>query len=255
MAFVSRKSMRNNYRGTNNNNTQQSTRKETTSEAVTNRDFIVICADKSGRVATFTENDKYIASYSKYSNDSKLNMFEQLRDVLWSIPCHSEELLDKQVAIYVPSAICFINSKDNKNLGDMYRSDKYESCQDIMLEVSEMLNARALNCFIVDIQGSGATIVQHAYEYVREESKRANAAADGVEYVAPSKAAKASDPLADKIAELKIQLADAMIAGDDDKVAKLQSALAVLESGKVAPKAEPKATEAEVVDEFANVEL
>ena len=42
MAFVSRKSMRNNYRGTNNSNTQQSTRKETTSEAVTNREFIVI---------------------------------------------------------------------------------------------------------------------------------------------------------------------------------------------------------------------
>lgn len=248
MAFVSRKSMRNNYRGTNNSNTQQSTRKETTSEAVTNRDFIVICADKSGRVATFSENDKYIASYSKYSNDIKLNMFEQLRDVLWSIPSHSEELLDKQVAIYVPSAIC-------GNLGDMYRSDKYESCQDIMLEVSEMLNARALNCFVVDIRGSQATIVQHAYEYVREESKRANAAADGVEYVAPSKAAKSSDPLADKIAELKIQLADAMISGDDDKVAKLQSALAVLDSGRVAPKTESKATEAEVVDEFANVEL
>lgn len=245
MAFVSRKSMRNNYRGTNNSNTQQSTRKETTSEAVTNREFIVICADKSGRVATFAENTKYIESYSRYSNDTKLNMFEQLRDVLSTIPCHTDELLDKQVAIYVPSAI-------TGNLGDMYRSDKYESCQDIMLEVDDMLRDRALNCFVVDIRGSQATIVQHAYEYIREESKRANAQADGVEYQAPSKAAKASDAITDKIAELKIQLADALISGDEDKVAKLQSALAVLESGKVAPKAEPKETE---IDEFANVEL
>ena len=126
MAFVSRKSMRNNYRGTNSSNQQQSTRKDTTSEAVTNREFVVICADKSGRVATFAENTKYVESYSRYSNDTKLNMFEQLRDVLETIPCHTEELLDKQVAIYVPSAI-------TGNLGDMYRSDKYASCQEIML--------------------------------------------------------------------------------------------------------------------------
>lgn len=244
MAFVSRKSMRNNYRGSN-SQSQQSTRKETTSEAVTNREFVVICADKSGRVATFAENDKYVESYSKYANDTKLNMFEQLRDVLETIPCHTEELLDKQVAIYVPSAI-------TGNIGDMYRSDKYASCQDIMLEVDDMLRDRALNCFVVDIRGSQATIVQNAYEFVREESKKANAQADGVEYQAPAKATtKASDPIADKIASLKIELADAILSGDDDKVAKLQSALAVLSSGKVEAKTETE----QPADEFANVEL
>lgn len=244
MAFVSRKSMRNNYRGSN-SQSQQSTRKETTSEAVTNREFVVICADKSGRVATFAENDKYVESYSKYANDTKLNMFEQLRDVLETIPCHTEELLDKQVAIYVPSAI-------TGNIGDMYRSDKYASCQDIMLEVDDMLRDRALNCFVVDIRGSQATIVQNAYEFVREESKRANAQADGVEYQAPAKTTtKASDPIADKIASLKIELADAILSGDDDKVAKLQSALAVLSSGKVEAKTETE----QPADEFANVEL
>ena len=165
MAFVSRKSMRNNYRGTNSSNQQQSTRKDTTSEAVTNRDFVVICADRSGRVATFAENTTYVESYSRYSNDTKLNMFEQLRDVLEAIPCHTEELLDKQVAIYVPSAI-------TGNLGDMYRSEKYASCQEIMLEVDDMLRDRALNCFVVDIRGSQATIVQNAYNFVKEESKR-----------------------------------------------------------------------------------
>ena len=247
MAFVSRKSMRNNYRGTNSSNQQQSTRKDTTSEAVTNREFVVICADKSGRVATFAENTKYVESYSRYSNDTKLNMFEQLRDVLETIPCHTEELLDKQVAIYVPSAI-------TGNLGDMYRSDKYESCQEIMLEVDDMLRDRALNCFVVDIRGSQATIVQNAYEFVREESKRANAQADGVEYKAPAKSGKASDPVADKIAQLKIDLADALIAGDDNKVARLQSALAVLQSGKVETKtAEP--AQPQVEDEFADTDL
>lgn len=246
MAFVSRKSMRNNYRGTNSSNQQQSTRKDTTSEAVTNREFVVICADKSGRVATFAENTKYVESYSRYSNDTKLNMFEQLRDVLETIPCHTEELLDKQVAIYVPSAI-------TGNLGDMYRSDKYESCQEIMLEVDDMLRDRALNCFVVDIRGSQATIVQNAYEFVREESKRANAQADGVEYKAPAKSGKASDPVADKIAQIKVELADAFIAGDDNKVARLQSALAVLQSGKVETKtAEPAQPQ---VDEFADTDL
>ena len=246
MAFVSRKSMRNNYRGTNSSNQQQSTRKDTTSEAVTNREFVVICADKSGRVATFAENTTYVESYSRYSNDTKLNMFEQLRDVLETIPCHTEELLDKQVAIYVPSAI-------TGNLGDMYRSEKYESCQEIMLEVDDMLRDRALNCFVVDIRGSQATIVQNAYEFVREESKRANAQADGVEYKAPAKSGKASDPVADKIAQLKIDLADALIAGDDNKVARLQSALAVLQSGKVETKtAEPVQPQ---VDEFADTDL
>lgn len=246
MAFVSRKSMRNNYRGTNSSNQQQSTRKDTTSEAVTNREFVVICADKSGRVATFAENTKYVESYSRYSNDTKLNMFEQLRDVLETIPCHTEELLDKQVAIYVPSAI-------TGNLGDMYRSDKYESCQEIMLEVDDMLRDRALNCFVVDIRGSQATIVQNAYEFVREESKRANAQADGVEYKAPAKSGKASDPVADKIAQIKVELADAFIAGDDNKVARLQSALAVLQSGKVETKtAEPVQPQ---VDEFADTDL
>ena len=246
MAFVSRKSMRNNYRGTNSSNQQQSTRKDTTSEAVTNRDFVVICADRSGRVATFAENTTYVESYSKYSNDTKLNMFEQLRDVLETIPCHTEELLDKQVAIYVPSAI-------TGNLGDMYRSDKYESCQEIMLEVDDMLRDRALNCFVVDIRGSQATIVQNAYEFVREESKRANAQADGVEYKAPAKSGKASDPVADKIAQLKIDLADALISGDENKVARLQSALAVLQSGKVETKtAEPAQPQ---VDEFADTDL
>ena len=246
MAFVSRKSMRNNYRGTNSSNQQQSTRKDTTSEAVTNREFVVICADKSGRVATFAENTKYVESYSRYSNDTKLNMFEQLRDVLETIPCHTEELLDKQVAIYVPSAI-------TGNLGDMYRSDKYESCQEIMLEVDDMLRDRALNCFVVDIRGSQATIVQNAYEFVREESKRANAQADGVEYKAPVKSGKASDPVADKIAQIKVELADAFIAGDDNKVARLQSALAVLQSGKVETKtAEPVQPQ---VDEFADTDL
>ena len=246
MAFVSRKSMRNNYRGTNSSNQQQSTRKDTTSEAVTNREFVVICADKSGRVATFAENTTYVESYSRYSNDTKLNMFEQLRDVLATIPCHTEELLDKQVAIYVPSAI-------TGNLGDMYRSEKYESCQEIMLEVDDMLRDRALNCFVVDIRGSQATIVQNAYEFVREESKRANAQADGVEYKAPAKSGKASDPVADKIAQLKIDLADALIAGDDNKVARLQSALAVLQSGKVETKtAEPVQPQ---VDEFADTDL
>ena len=112
MAFVSRKSMRNNYRGTNSSNQQQSTRKDTTSEAVTNRDFVVICADRSGRVATFAENTTYVESYSRYSNDTKLNMFEQLQDVLLSIPTNDECMLEKQVAIYVPSAI-------TGNLGDM----------------------------------------------------------------------------------------------------------------------------------------
>lgn len=246
MAFVSRKSMRNNYRGTNSSNQQQSTRRDTTSEAVTNRDFVVICADRSGRVATFAENTKYVESYSRYSNDTKLNMFEQLRDVLEAIPCHTEELLDKQVAIYVPSAI-------TGNLGDMYRSEKYESCQEIMLEVDDMLRDRSLNCFIVDIRGSQATIVQNAYNFVKEESKRANAQADGVEYVAPSKSNKASDPVADKIAQLKIDLADALISGDEDKVARLQSALAVLQSGKVEAKAEP--AEQQVEDEFADTDL
>ena len=246
MAFVSRKSMRNNYRGTNSSSQQQSTRKDTTSEAVTNREFVVICADKSGRVATFAENTKYVESYSRYSNDTKLNMFEQLRDVLEAIPCHTEELLDKQVAIYVPSAI-------TGNLGDMYRSDKYESCQEIMLEVDDMLRDRALNCFVVDIRGSQATIVQNAYEFVREESKRANAQADGVEYKAPVKSGKASDPVADKIAQLKIDLADALISGDDNKVARLQSALAVLQSGKVEAKAEPAVQPVE--DEFADTDL
>ena len=247
MAFVSRKSMRNNYRGTNSSNQQQSTRKDTTSEAVTNRDFVVICADRSGRVATFAENTTYVESYSRYSNDTKLNMFEQLRDVLEAIPCHTEELLDKQVAIYVPSAI-------TGNLGDMYRSEKYESCRDIMLEVDEMIHDRSLNCFVVDIRGSQATIVQNAYNFVKEESKRANAQADGVEYVAPAKSSKASDPVADKIAQIKVELADAFISGDDNKVARLQSALAVLQSGKVEAKAEP-AAQPQVEDEFADTDL
>ena len=246
MAFVSRKSMRNNYRGTNSSNQQQSTRKDTTSEAVTNRDFVVICADRSGRVATFAENTTYVESYSRYSNDTKLNMFEQLRNVLETIPCHTEELLDKQVAIYVPSAI-------TGNLGDMYRSEKYASCQEIMLEVDDMLRDRALNCFVVDIRGSQATIVQNAYNFVKEESKRANAQADGVEYVAPAKSGKASDPVADKIAQIKVELADAFISGDDNKVARLQSALAVLQSGKVETKAEPAAPQVE--DEFADTDL
>ena len=247
MAFVSRKSMRNNYRGTNSSNQQQSTRKDTTSEAVTNRDFVVICADRSGRVATFAENTTYVESYSRYSNDTKLNMFEQLRDVLEAIPCHTEELLDKQVAIYVPSAI-------TGNLGDMYRSEKYASCQEIMLEVDDMLRDRALNCFVVDIRGSQATIVQNAYNFVKEESKRANAQADGVEYVAPAKSGKASDPVADKIAQIKVELADAFISGDDNKVARLQSALAVLQSGKVEAKTEP-AAQPQVEDEFADTDL
>ena len=247
MAFVSRKSMRNNYRGTNSSNQQQSTRKDTTSEAVTNRDFVVICADRSGRVATFAENTTYVESYSRYSNDTKLNMFEQLRDVLEATPCHTEELLDKQVAIYVPSAI-------TGNLGDMYRSEKYASCQEIMLEVDDMLRDRALNCFVVDIRGSQATIVQNAYNFVKEESKRANAQADGVEYVAPAKSSKASDPVADKIAQIKVELADAFISGDDNKVARLQSALAVLQSGKVEAKtAEP--AQPQVEDEFADTDL
>lgn len=247
MAWQSRKSMRSNYgRGNSGNQQQQSTRKDTTSEAVTNRDFVVICADRSGRVATFAENTTYVESYSRYSNDTKLNMFEQLRDVLETIPCHTEELLDKQVAIYVPSAI-------TGNLGDMYRSDKYESCQEIMLEVDNMLRDRALNCFIVDIRGSQATIVQNAYNFVKEESKRANAAADGVEYKAPAKSGKASDPVADKIAQLKIDLADALISGDENKVARLQSALAVLQSGKVETKAEP--AQLQVEDEFADTDL
>ena len=246
MAFVSRKSMRNNYRGTNSSNQQQSTRKDTTSEAVTNRDFVVICADRSGRVATFAENTTYVESYSRYSNDTKLNMFEQLRDVLEAIPCHTEELLDKQVAIYVPSAI-------TGNLGDMYRSEKYASCQEIMLEVDDMLRDRALNCFVVDIRGSQATIVQNAYNFVKEESKRANAQADGVEYKAPAKSGKASDPVADKIAQIKVELADAFISGDDNKVARLQSALAVLQSGKVEAKTEP--VQPQVEDEFADTDL
>ena len=247
MAWQSRKSMRSNYgRGNSSNQQQQSTRKDTTSEAVTNRDFVVICADRSGRVATFAENTTYVESYSRYSNDTKLNMFEQLRDVLEAIPCHTEELLDKQVAIYVPSAI-------TGNLGDMYRSEKYESCQEIMLEVDDMLRDRALNCFVVDIRGSQATIVQNAYNFVKEESKRANAQADGVEYVAPAKSSKASDPVADKIAQIKVELADAFISGDDNKVARLQSALAVLQSGKVEAKAEPAAPQVE--DEFADTDL
>ena len=247
MAFVSRKSMRNNYRGTNSSNQQQSTRKDTTSEAVTNRDFVVICADRSGRVATFAENTTYVESYSRYSNDTKLNMFEQLQDVLLSIPTNDECMLEKQVAIYVPSAI-------TGNLGDMYRSEKYASCQEIMLEVDDMLRDRALNCFVVDIRGSQATIVQNAYNFVKEESKRANAQADGVEYVAPAKSSKASDPVADKIAQIKVELADAFISGDDNKVARLQSALAVLQSGKVEAKtAEPAAPQVE--DEFADTDL
>ena len=247
MAFVSRKSMRNNYRGTNSSNQQQSTRKDTTSEAVTNRDFVVICADRSGRVATFAESTTYVESYSRYSNDTKLNMFEQLQDVLLSIPTNDECMLEKQVAIYVPSAI-------TGNLGDMYRSEKYESCRDIMLEVDEMIHDRSLNCFVVDIRGSQATIVQNAYNFVKEESKRANAQADGVEYVAPTKSSKASDPVADKIAQIKVELADAFISGDDNKVARLQSALAVLQSGKVEAKtAEP--VQPQVEDEFADTDL
>lgn len=248
MAWQSRKSMRSNYgRGNSGNQQQQSTRKDTTSEAVTNRDFVVICADRSGRVATFAENTTYVESYSRYSNDTKLNMFEQLQDVLLSIPTNDECMLEKQVAIYVPSAI-------TGNLGDMYRSEKYESCRDIMLEVDEMIHDRSLNCFIVDIRGSQATIVQNAYNFVKEESKRANAQADGVEYKAPAKSGKASDPVADKIAQLKIDLADALIAGDDNKVAKLQSALAVLQSGKVETKTTEPA-QPQVEDEFADTDL
>ena len=267
MAWQSRKSMRSNYgRGNSGNQQQQSTRKDTTSEAVTNRDFVVICADRSGRVATFAENNTYVESYSKYSNDTKLNMFEQLRDVLETIPCHTEELLDKQVAIYVPSAI-------TGNLGDMYRSEKYESCQEIMLEVDDMLRDRALNCFIVDIRGSQATIVQNAYDFVKEESKRANAQADGVEYKAPSKSGKASTPEMSKedkarLAELKTKLAkaedDLLDADDDETEAKLEKKIAKLQSmisrllANAGQKAEAKTAEPaqpQVEDEFADTDL
>ena len=123
-----------------------------------------------------------------------------------------------------------------------------------MLEVDEMIHDRSLNCFIVDIRGSQATIVQNAYDFVKEESKRANAQADGVEYKAPAKAGKASDPVADKIAQLKIDLADALISGDENKVARLQSALAVLQSGKVEAKAAEPA-QPQVEDEFADTDL
>lgn len=238
MAFVSRKSNRKSTGAV------QSTRKATTTEAVSNRDFVVICADRAGRVATFAENTNYIESYSVYGNDVKLNMFEQLREVLSAIPCHADELLDKQVAIYVPSAIF-------GNIGDMYRSEKYESCQDIMLEVADMLNERALNCFTVDIKGSKATIVQNAYDFVQEESKKANAQADGVEYVAKAKAVEtnnASSVIAEKLAQLEVQIADAMIAGDDDKVARIESAIARLK-GMNKPAVKQQA------DELSNVAI
>lgn len=241
MAFKSRK---NNFGKNNGAQQQQSTRKETTSANVTNREFVVICADKAGRVATFAENTLYTENYSEYYNDTKLGMFEQLRDVLEMIPTNDDELLEKQVAIYVPGAIF-------GNIGDMYRSDKYETCRDIMLEVHELLHDRSLNCFLVDITGSRATIVQHAYDFVKEQSKEANAKASGKEYVAPAKKseATANNVIADKIAQLEVQLADAMIDGDDDKVARIESAIARL--SKTAPKAKAE----EPADELSQVEL
>lgn len=243
MAFKSRR----NFRGNNNNNGAQTTRKETTSEAVSNREFVVVCADKNGRVGTFAENDKYVESFTKYTNDTKLNMFEQLRDVLETIPCHCDELLEKQVAIYVPSAI-------SGNLGDMYRSDKYESCQEIMLDIQGMLFERSLNCFIVDIKGSNATIVQHAYEFVQEETKKANAKADGVEYVSNKRTANKTtgNAIQDKLDEIEIKIADAIIAGDTELEARLESAKARLMSKAPVKTAEEKP---EQVDEFANVEM
>lgn len=250
---------RNNKKGFNKRNgsynagqQQQSTRKATTSEAVDNRDFVVICADKSGRVATFAENTNYVENYSEYYNDTKLGMFEQLRDVLDNIPTNAEEILEKPVAIYVPGAICFHNSKDNKTLCDMYRNDKYSTCKDIMIEVSNMLQDRALNCFIVDITGSGATIVRSAYDYVKEESKKANAQASGKEYVAPTKptATVSNNAIADKIAQLEMQIADAIIEGDDNKVARIESAIARLKGVSA-----PAVKEEQPEDELANVEL
>lgn len=251
MAWQSRKNNnygRNNNRG--NQQVQQSTRKETTSENVTNRDFVVICADKSGRVATFAENTLYVESYSEYYNDTKSGMFEQLRDVLAMIPENCDEIIEKQVAIYVPGAICFQNAKDNKNLGDMYRSDKYAECQDIMLECADMLTARNLNCFLVDITGSQATIVRNAYDFVKEESRRANAKASGKEYVAKAKTTvnAGSNAIADKIAEIECKIADAIIDGNDDLVAKLESALARLQGNS-------KPATQQSSDELANVEL
>lgn len=241
MAYKSRKSYTN--RG-NAGKQQQSTRKETTSANVTNREFVVI-ASKSGRVCTFAENTLYVEeNSSEYYNDVKLGMFERLLDVLCAIPTNDEELLDKQVAIYVPGAIF-------GNIGDMYRSDKYESCRDIMLEVHEAINDRNLNCFLVDITGSKATIVQNAYDYVEQASREANAKADGKEYVAPAKksASSANSVIADKIAQLEVQLADAMIDGDDDKVARIESAIARL--SKTAPKAKVE----QLADELSQVEL
>lgn len=248
------KGFRNRNTGKKFNNTVQSTRKATTSEAVTDRDFVVICADKNGRVATFAENTNYISeNYSDCYNDTKLGMFEQLRDVLETIPAHTDELLDKSVAIYVPSAICFENSNEGKRLCDLYRNDNYETCQDIMVEVADMLHDRALNCFIVDIKGSKATIVQHAYEFVEEETKKANMHSVGKEYVAKAKATEttgAVDKIAEKIAELECKIADAIIDGNDDLVAKLESAVARLKGAN-----KPAVKEEQPADELANVEL
>ena len=240
MGFKSRK---NNF-GKNNGAQKQSTRKETTSANVSNREFVVI-ASKSGRVCTFAENTLYVEeNSSEFYNDVKLGMFERLLDVLCAIPTNDEELLDKQVAIYVPGAIF-------GNIGDMYRSDKYESCRDIMLEVHEAICDRNLNCFLVDITGSKATIVQNAYDYVERASREANAKADGKEYVAPAKksASSANSVIEDKIADLTSKLADAIVDGDNDKVARIESAIARLRGTA------PKAKAEEPADELSQVEL
>ncbi len=256
MAYTTRRGQSRFGTGTNNG----AQRANTTSEVVTNREFIVVCADKAGRVATFAENTTYISNYSVYSNDTKLNMFEQIREVLLAIPCNNETLLEKQVAIYVPGATF-------GNLGDMFRSDKYASCRDIMFEIQDLLHDRSLNCFTVDITGSKATIVKHAYDFVKEESKRANAKADGVEYSAPATASvsnatsNAINTYVQKIAETDMKIADAMLAGDTEELAKLESVKAMLTracenfSVSIAPVATVAPVEKTTVEDFANVQL
>ena len=224
------------------------------------RDYIAIVSNSSlCGVWTGSEED----SIYDYFEDTRTGFLCCLEAVLENIPTN-EELLNRQVAIYLPDMILKVHTAP----GDMIRDDSFDLEQ--VNRVCTMIAERSYNIVFAREKGSKAKVVSDAYDWIKSISKANNkAAATGSSSAKASKAVVADDAQCDKIKakidDINNKMLDALANDDDDLYIELESKLSKLEDmlrrrremiGATAPVVEEsKADIEDSVDENGDIDL
>lgn len=191
---------------------------------------VVAIANEKG-LCVVTNNADYTAWYQ---NDSIVDSaLEGLIDLLESIPENTKELLAKPYRVILPRSISGIATG---SFIDYIRTGKSVTSGEVIPQARLEMYASIMKLMATRYANVELVADRHASKFdseVRDSAWKAlkaevSARVHGSSTAVQSAPSQANNMLADKLAEIECQIVDAMIAGDEELMARLESAKARL---------------------------